>query len=341
MRVTRFWRVCLGMALGLPVLATAQAEPLSVPALQVTAPNGARSILLAGLQRPATGLLIPAPWIVQNKTRLVLTLDSASEPHPFEPGPSYVDPAALAETGRSGGLGRAPWAKALSDTQMAQMRTNARCFIKQAAEEAGQPEDPALDASDAEYWLRLAVGGRDPYFALALASSHCVPKGVRSREFVLRQAAVAARVPIVALDSTDQVYARYWSAPVSLLAKLLYEYALTPAAAQGLERAVEALNQGDFAGMARGFLAEGLTESEQKRLDRLLVFDAVDAMLPRLKPYLDEGNALVVFDASKLGGEYGLMRALTQAGYTLQPIGLPAEHEPAVLPGAGGEGRGR
>ncbi|MFJ1302810.1 TraB/GumN family protein [Pseudomonadota bacterium AL_CKDN230030165-1A_HGKHYDSX7] len=320
----RQWMAMLGTTLSIGSVGPAIAAQPGVPALQITAPNGATSTLVAGMQRPVAGLSLPAPSIVQGKTRLVLTLDSESEEHPFEPGPAFVDPAAAAETGRTGGIGRAPWANKLTDAQIDQLRTRTRCFLKQSSEALGQPEDPAQDASDAEYWVRLAVGGRDPYFALALASSPCVPSGTRSREFVLRQAAIAAKVPVVALDSTDQVYARYWSAPIALLAQLLYDHALTPHAARDLERIVAALNQGDFASLGQAFRPGGIPEPEQKRLDRLLVFDAVDAMLPKLKPLLDEGNALVVFDASKLGGQYGLLPALEQAGYRLQPITLPA-----------------
>ena len=311
-------------AIGLTCAGMAAAEPAGVPAWRVTAPGGATSIVLGGLQRPAAGLLLPAPGILEGKSRLVLTLDSASEAEPFEPGPSFVDPVAMAETGRTGALGRAPWARKLTDAQIDQMRTNARCFMRQTAEELGEPEDPALDAGDAEYWLRIAVGGRDPYFALALASAHCMPSGTRSREVVLREAAAAANVPVVALDSTPQVYARYWSTPIALLETLLYQNALTPIALQDLQRLVDALNAGDLAALAQASRPGGLSEAEQKRLDRLLVFDAVDAMLPKLKPHLDQGNAVVVFDAGKLSGEYGLLPALVQAGYQIQPIKVPA-----------------
>ena len=331
------WRglLAIGTALGLACGGPAAAASAGVPAWEVTAPSGATSIVLGGLQRPAAGLLMPAPAVVQGKSRLVLMLDRAAEAEPFEPGPAFVDPAAMAETGRTGGLGRAPWASKLTDAQIDQMRTNARCFMRQAAEEEGEPVDPALDASDAEYWLRIAVGGRDPYFALALAAAHCMPPGTRSRESVLREAAAAADVPVVAVDSTTQLYARYWSTPVALLKTLLYQNALTPLARQDLQRLVDALNAGDLDALAQASKPSGLSASEQKRFDRLMVFDAVDAILPKLEVHLGQGNALVVFDAGKLSGEYGLLPKLTQAGYTVKPIALPADGAP-VPPRQGG-----
>ena len=57
---------------------------------------------------------------------------------------------------------------------------------------------------------------------------------------------------------------------------------------------------------------------------RVMVRERNEAWVPVLRPYLDEGNAVVLVGAAHLPGARGLVSLLSQAGYTVKPIQLSA-----------------
>lgn len=282
-----------------------------VPALRVTAPDGATSVLVASLHVPYTGLLQPLPSVLRGKARLVIESSVTQGPQP--PAPKVQDmlaPDAMPSLASQGRLGRAPWAMSLSDDELATLRRTGHCL---------QPpfNDQAID-------LLLAM--KSPAAAASVANARCGKPGQLSRDEILTRAATAFGVPTDTLETQVAVDRQRKAVPDRIYEARLRS-AFGPQAAHNYAVTVAALNRGDYAAVLHLENTGYADPADAATFYRLMVEERNRAWMAPLQRYLNEGNAFIVVGAAHLPGHAGLIRLLRQAGYRIEPITLPADPE--------------
>ena len=93
---------------------------------------------------------------------------------------------------------------------------------------------------------------------------------------------------------------------------------------QVLSEVVAALNVGDYARIAAATRASLGGGQGAARFEELMVRQRNEAWMPRLRRYLDEGNAVILVGAMHLPGPNGLVTMLSAEGYKVSSVLLPA-----------------
>jgi uncharacterized protein len=290
--------VALTFAIALPAVTWAQtAVGQGVPALRVTAPNGASNILIGSFHIPVDGLRQPAASVFNGIQRYVI------EGLPDANAPSAL--ARLAPEVEQGRSVRADWSKALTDAQIHLMREQARCTG------AGLDVDAALRYASTES-------------AGFIAMCHCASAGLLSRDVLLSAAAYAHGLPPSVLETPAQVDKQRAAVP-----ERIYQYALfrafTPRSWQEQRRAANALDRGVYDEILQALRDLAANAADANIFYELMVADRNRSWMPTLMRYLDEGNAFVNVGAAHLPGPKGLVALLRETGYKVEPISLPQD----------------
>lgn len=280
-----------------------------VPALQVTAPDGAISLLVPDAHIPYAGLRQPLPSVLQGKARLVIESSVTQGPQPAKEDPREISaPNALASLATRHTLERAPWAMSLSDRDVATIKRIGQCSRPPA-------NDQVIDIMLA---MKSAAG------AASIASARCGAAGQLSRDEIFSDAAAKYGVPVETLETQVAVDAQRKAVP-----ERIYEEQLRMALAPDVEReyvaTVSALNRGDYDAVLDLANTGYADPADAATFYRLMVEARNRAWMAQLQRYLDRGNAVVLVGAGHLPGRAGLIRLLEQAGYRVEPTTLPAD----------------
>lgn len=277
------------------------AEQPGVPAFQVAAPNGQSNVVIGTVHVPHAALRQPAADVLNGARTFVIEHTNEGEV------PDGFDPDALAAMFQQRDV-RAAWARSLTDQQIARIVGNYNCT-------APKP----ITVSEFETFLKLGTAR----LVAALAFVPCAPAGSFSRDDLLAQAANARRIPVVGLETQQEIGARRTSIPPRL-----YEASLRYALNLDLDKLYGALaaamNRGDFDEVHR-LAADPIGDPADRELfNRIMLAERNVAWIPGLRAALDRGRAVVAVGAAHLPGKQGILSLLTQQGYRVEPIILPA-----------------
>lgn len=305
--------------------------PATVPALQVIAPNGAKSIVIGSIHAPIKGLPQPSASIMDGATQYVVegTVSDGSKP-PQESLLDLINPAARAAvlqsfTASSGAapshlpdLPMAPWAQQLTRAQLTLFRERVRCNL----------QSPALDpkqigtAPDVEQLTQVLLAYNSAAAAASVAQRPCARSGLLSRDDLLAQAAKAHGLEPTVLESQAAVGAKRAAVPEQLYRDSVYR-SLSAQGQRDITEAANAIARGDYDRVIqignRGFDARDAAAFQQG-----MVTDRNLAWRPVLHGILDKGHAVVVMGAGHLGGPQGIIALLKADGYTVEPVTIPA-----------------
>ncbi|MGA4079920.1 TraB/GumN family protein [Ralstonia nicotianae] len=302
--------VRLAMVVGLVAASMTVAEAKEgVPALRVTAPDGAISLLVPSMHIPYAGLHQPQPSVLRGKARLVIESSTTQGPQPPPADPrDILDPNALASLATQRKLERARWAKSLSDRDVATLRRIGKCLR------------PSVNEQVIDFMLAMKSAAG----AVSIASARCGGSGQLSRDEIFAQAAAKYGVPVDTLETQVAVEAQRKAVPERIYEEQL-RMALAPQAEREYVAMVTALNRGDYATVLNLANSGYADPADAATFYRIMVEERNRAWMAPLQRYLDEGNAVVLVGAGHLPGSAGLIRLLQQTGYRLEPTTLPAD----------------
>ena len=273
-----------------------------VPALAITAPNGAKSVLVATLHVPYPGLRQPAMSVLQGATSFVIESSRAQGPQPLElKGADLLDPDVFA-----GRASRAPWARALSDTQVEFLQLRAKCAA---------PQRPDLAIEMLQH--------KSPRVAAAYAWIPCTALSNLSRDTIFAMAALRYNVAIVPLEDQTDLENRRRAVPDRIYLRLLMGGLNIARQREDFRQAVIAFNRGDYERIAALASLGNESPEDAAIYHRLMVHDRNLAWMPRLRQALDTGGAVVAVCAAHLPGADGLIALLRADGYQVNDMVLP------------------
>jgi uncharacterized protein YbaP (TraB family) len=271
--------------------ALAQFKP-GVPALKVVAPNGKQSTLIGSLHVAMAALRQPDTSVFKGARRYVI------EHHGGTPAPSE---------NFAPGNTLAPWAVGLSDEELRTYFDRARC--------AGLTQEQA----------RRKLSFRSAQEANQYAYTVCgVAVAVPSRD--VHMAIAAARRPdlkVEVLEDTDWIEEHRHNVPLDA-ATAGFRWILRRDPNAVLSEIVDSLNAGDYERIASATRASFGGSEGAVRYEELMVRDRNLAWMPRLRQFLDDGDAVVLVGAMHLPGPNGLIVMLSSQGYKVTRIVLPA-----------------
>lgn len=283
----------------------AQAEG-GVPAFSITAPNGKTNVLIGSLHIPHERLRQPAPAVFDGATRFVVEGVTAMNRDLEWRNKVPILKQEQIDLFLRLSSGRASWARRLTDEQLERFRASVACHTGQLPKYAD-----------------LLLVRDSPMAASVLAFLPCAPAGLLSRDELLAREALARKIPVVGLESEADMGPRRRSIPDRMYADMIQNMARQDVTAE-LAHAVNAFNTGNFEEILAISLGALTDPADVELYYRVMVRERNEAWVPALRLYLDEGNAVVLVGAAHLPGAHGLVSLLSQAGYTVKPILLPA-----------------
>ncbi|MDN7926922.1 TraB/GumN family protein (plasmid) [Burkholderia cenocepacia] len=279
--------------------ADVRASENGVPALEVISPSGGRSILLGTLHVADPKLRQPDPRVLDGVRQLVLE-------HPDKA------PAANAR-GKDGPSGRrSAWSASVSADQVAQLRAHLQCRY------------PELDNNTVDQVLSMVMNYPTQAAAIQLAYDTCDAAGYRSRDDIIGKAATERKLPIRYLETDEEINRLRLQLPGDN-ARQSFAAALSPEAARLKARVVDALNRGDFAGVATATNQSlVLAGDDPNQFNAIMVKHRNEQWMKKLPALLTQGGSLVLVGAGHLPGPDGLIGDLRSHGFSVNPIELPA-----------------
>jgi TraB/PrgY/gumN family len=261
-----------------------------VPAFKITASNGAASIIVGSAHVGVYGMREPDATIFAGARQFVVEHRGDVQP---------------GDSGDVVGATRAAWAQDLTGTQIAVYLHRADC--------AGVAPAVALSLL-----MRPSV-----QWANQLAYSVCGWGKVPSRDAVL-DSEKPQGLKTEYLEDDAWVEAKRRSVP-PYLSDTSFKWALAHEPEQVWNRIRDAVNEGDYEGIRDQFDASVGSAENAKQLDRIMVDERNATWMPRLRTYLDEGDAVIVVGAMHLPGDNGLIQKLRSSGYKVDAITIPAK----------------
>ncbi len=155
----------------------------------------------------------------------------------------------------------------------------------------------------------------------------CLTAAAESRDTMVIHAAQQRGIPIVTLETPEEVQAQRDKLLASVGERVFIDSmkaSLREAGAQLITDYIGALNAGDYDEVARISRRYAVDPSEADGFDRYMVSECNALWVPRLKDDLRGGGAVVMVGAGHLPGPGGLIALLRRDGYDVQPITLPA-----------------
>lgn len=299
------WHAILVAALcAIVIFCAAPARAQSVPALRITAPNGATSVLMGSIHIAVEGLREPHQSVLDDAKVLVLEKD----PQDGWPGLSRaLDGASLSAFQKTGLLPPAPWARALTDEQVREITRRVSCNLRAPLEAARHTTTLLLAQASALSAMEVSLlpcrpalpPGREAHL-----SSLAGPK--------LRWLETQAEVEPLRLSIPNRIYLQH------------IEAALGPRAGSAIDQVAKALNTGDYDLVAKTFNSMTDDDAAKALYEQTMIVSRNRAWLPSLMRFLDEGHAVVVVGAMHLPGAQGLIQLLQQRGYRVEARWLPA-----------------
>ncbi len=283
------------------LLGVARADP-GVPALQVMAPNGAKSLLIGTLHAAAAGLRQPAATVLDGAKRYVV------EGLPGKGVRPDIAPEVLA-----GQTKRAGWAGFLTPAQMAELHRRAVCV--ESAE--------GFPPSTLGKVVNLSLTYSSARSLSGIAIYRCAPEGLHSSDWLIAQAAKARGLEPTPLESPAEVEVQRKAVPEQIYVALLYD-ALRPEGDTVVGRTVEALNVGDYEAVNEIVSSTARTPEQAQTYYDIMVAQRNRIWMPRLAALVDDGDAVVVVGADHLAGPQGLVALLEAQGYRVMPTQIPA-----------------
>lgn len=308
----------------------AHATQTTVPALRITAPNGATSVLIGTIHVPIKGLAQPAASVMDGAKQYVIEGSATSGPQPPQENLlDAINPAAQAalidsvKTAPAGAsfqlpkLPMAPWASSLTAAQLSLFRERVRCNI----------DTPALSqkqigaAVDPDQITQVFLAYNSAAAAASIAERPCSAPGLLSRDDLMASAAKARGIQPTLLESQVDVDAKRKAVPEQLYRDAVYR-ALSPAGQRDIDDVVDAIARGDYDRVLR-IGSRGFQAHDAAAFQQFMVTDRNLAWRPVLRDVLNKGNAVVVIGAGHFGGPQGLIALLKADGYAVQAITLP------------------
>ena len=286
------------MALAAPF---SHAAPQGVPAFRVVAPNGQSSVLIGTMHVAHAALRQPTTTVLDGARTFVIEHTTHDEPL------DEFDPDVLAGMREQRDV-RAAWARGLTEQQIALIVRRVNCS-------APTP----VTVPQFETLLKL----RTARTVSMLAFVPCAPPGRRSRDDLLAQAAKERHIPVLALETQQEISARRASIPPRFHEASL-RYALNLNLDEFYEFLIAAINRGDFDEIERHAADDVGDAADQAFFKRTMLAERNVAWLPGLRAALDKGKAVVAVGAGHLAGEQGIIALLARQGYRAEPVTLPA-----------------
>ncbi len=188
------------------------------PALRVTAPNGATSLLIGSLHQAAEGLRQPAASVFAGARHYGVEGVPEKTGNKIEMLPQ-----------------RAPWTSFLTPGQISEARRRARCIE--------QLHDLSPQLADA--FVELILRQRSAQQFAGLVIYRCAPQGLRSRDALLKEAAFAHGLQPIPLETQRAAQKQRDAVPEKIYGAMAYD-AFRGDGDEALRRVVDALNVGDF-----------------------------------------------------------------------------------------------
>ncbi|MFL9998498.1 TraB/GumN family protein [Paraburkholderia sediminicola] len=257
----------------------------------MTAPNGQSSILIGSAHVGVEGLLEPDTSVFANAKRYVV--EHASNPQPGDAGPAS-------------GNGRAAWAKTLTDAEINVYLQRTRCAH-------------IADAVALSFLARPSDQVANQY-AYTICDGDAVPP---PRDVVL----LMEKPPALRTDTLEddaQVEGRRRTVPDDV-AETGFRWALQHDPKTVLDGVRDAMNRGDYESVREQFDISVGSADGAVAMNHIMVDERNAAWMPRLRHYLDEGQAVILVGAMHLPGPGGLISRLRSAGYTVTTIMLPTQ----------------
>ncbi|VWC74314.1 hypothetical protein BLA50215_00795 [Burkholderia lata] len=274
----------------------ARASTNGVPALEVISPSGGRSILLGTLHVADPKLRQPDPSVLDGVRQLVLE-------HPDK---------APTSTSHSKDGPSSAWSALVSADQIAQLRSHLQCRY------------PELDDDTIDQVLGVVMNYPTQAAAIQLAYDTCDAAGYRSRDDIIGKAATERKLPTRYLESDQEISRLRLQLPADN-ARQSFAAALSPDAARLKARVVDALNRGDFAGVATATNQSlVLAGDDPNQFNAIMVKHRNEQWMKKLPALLAEGGSFVLVGAGHLPGPNGLIASLRSHGFSIHPIQLPA-----------------
>lgn len=280
--------------------AQAAGQP-GVPAFRVFSPNGQSNVLIGTVHVPHAALRQPAASVLDSARTFVIEHTTHNE------ALDGVDPEALAGMLQQRDL-RAAWARGLTERQITLIVDRYNCA-------APKP----ITMSEFENLLKL----RTARIVATIAFVPCAPQGMQSRDDLLAEAANERHIPVVALETQQEIGARRAGIPPRFHEASL-RYALNLDLEKFYDSLIAAVNRGDFDAIERHSADDIGDAADRALFKRTMLAERNVAWLPILRTALDKGDAVVAVGAAHLAGEQGILSLLAQQGYRAEPITLPA-----------------
>jgi uncharacterized protein YbaP (TraB family) len=293
-------RYLAGLVGALLLQACAVAQQPGVPALKVTAPNGATSVLIGSLHVAVDGLVQPSPSLLQSAKRYVIE----GMPGPFPARFMEIAPAI-----KQGSASRADWAVSITQPQFDEFVRRLAC-------------NPLPVGSSASEQANMLLALDSAYLASTFAINHCASPGLVSRDQLLVQAAIKRGLTPEVLETPSEVNKQRESVPEHINRYTFYT-AFTQASERGLQRAIRGLNSGAYEEVTAALRDLAANPEDAAIYDRLMLAERNHLWIPRLVKYLQDGSAVVNVGAAHLPGPHGLIELLRRRGFKVEPILVP------------------
>ncbi|MDO9713874.1 TraB/GumN family protein [Paracraurococcus lichenis] len=283
----------------LPVarIQTAQAQPVDYPALRVTAPGGAQSLLLGSIHLGYADVPLPSPQILEQARRVVIEGDPAL---PQPPRAGDAPPPDAGPRIRIGDI--------LDAREMQTLRARLACRF---------PSEPDVF----EFALRYLLN--QPLRAGWDVVSPCPEPGRTGLDQWMKESAAERHVPLDTLEAVADAQAQWYALPDRIFIRGVHR-SLTPQFLQDFADLLTAVRQGNYEEVCRISDASFATTEDAALFERRMLTERNLRWLPRLEPFLKEGKAVVVVGAAHLCGPTGVPALLRQRGYELQAVRVPA-----------------
>lgn len=273
-----------------------------MPAFKVITTSGKESVLIGSLHIPYFGLRQPAPSVMDGAAHFVIEHVTENEAQDLLPELGLLRDKWPTQRRR------ASWAQFVTEDQEDRVVHNLGCMVP-------SPRLPEIVA--------IAFRARSPRTAATYAYLPCVPRGELSRDELMQKAAEERHVPLVSLETPDQILARRRLVPDRIYANQVMNGVVTDLPLL-YRRLVLAINAGDFDAVA-SIVDDGMAApADQALFHEIMVAGRNRSWMPALRTTVDEGRAVIVVGAAHLPGDDGLLSLLRQAGYRVEAIRLPA-----------------
>jgi hypothetical protein len=257
----------------------------SVPVLQVTAPNGQQSIMIASLHVPVDGLLEPSSSIFDDARHYAVEHEDPNLP-----------PSA----------GSAEWSSSLTESEVNTYLQRTTCLGLSEAAALGSLREPTPHVANIYAYIICPLPlelSRDAYIASV------VPPALATHHDVLEDANWA------------EMQRRKVPASVDLSG---FRWTLSHNPKIVLEAIRDALNAGDYDSVREQTLDSLGSPDAAIAFGKHMVDERNAAWVSRLRTLFDDGHAVVIVGAMHFPGPTGLIALLRREGYAVDAIEWPA-----------------